>query len=155
MIPEIRTTRRFAIVMSVLAVLALALALTFGHQLEDPLTSDTAALVVLVVWCLAGAAAAITAIVDAYISPEGELPVADHVDRGDGLRGARAGRRDRDRRRRAPGSSTRRRPAPTAQCARAGSPRLVLVAGQELRRAIANTPSRDPREQEDDTGDCA
>ena len=59
--------------MSVLAALALALALTFGHQLEDPLTSDTAALVVLAVWCVAGAAAAITAIVDAYIRPEGEL----------------------------------------------------------------------------------
>lgn len=59
--------------MSVLAVLALALALTFGHQLEDPLTSETAALVVLVVWCVAAAAAAITAIIDAYIQPEGEL----------------------------------------------------------------------------------
>ncbi len=73
MIPEVRTTRRFAIAMSILAVLALAFALTFGDQLQDPLTSDTAALVVLVVWCLAGAAAAITAIVDAYIRPEGEL----------------------------------------------------------------------------------
>ena len=72
-IPEVRTTRRFAIAMCVLAVLALALALTFGHQLEDPLTSDTAAVAVLAVWCVAGAAAAITSIVDAYIRPEGEL----------------------------------------------------------------------------------
>ena len=72
MIPEVRTTRRFAIAMCVLAVLALALALTFGHQLEDPLTSDTAA-VAVAVWCVAGAAAAITSIVDAYIRPEGEL----------------------------------------------------------------------------------
>jgi hypothetical protein len=72
-VPEVRTTRRFAIAMSVLAVGALALALLFGDQLEDPLTSDTAALVVLAVWCVAGAAAAITAIVDAYVRPEGEL----------------------------------------------------------------------------------
>jgi membrane associated rhomboid family serine protease len=72
-VPEVRTTRRFAIAMSVLAVLALALALTFGHQLEDPLTSKTGSVVVLAVWCVAGAAAAITAIVDAYIRPEGEL----------------------------------------------------------------------------------
>jgi hypothetical protein len=72
-VPEVRTTRRFAIAMSVLAVGALALALLFGDQLDDPLTSDTAALVVLAVWCVAGAAAAITAIVDAYVRPEGEL----------------------------------------------------------------------------------
>jgi hypothetical protein len=72
-VPEVRTTRRFAIAMSALAVLALALALLFGDQLEDPLTSDTAALVVLVVWCVVGVAAAIVAIVDAYIRPEGEL----------------------------------------------------------------------------------
>jgi hypothetical protein len=72
-IPEVRTTRRFAIAMSVLAALALAFALLFGDQLEDPLTSETGALVVLVVWCLAAVAAAITAVVDAYIRPEGEL----------------------------------------------------------------------------------
>jgi ABC-type polysaccharide/polyol phosphate export permease len=72
-IPEVRTTRRFAIAMSALALLALALALLFGDQLQDPLTSETAAVVVLVVWCVAGMAAAITAIVDAYIRPEGEL----------------------------------------------------------------------------------
>ena len=73
MVPEVRTTRRFAIAMSVVAVFALALALTFGHQLEDPLTSETGAVVVLAVWCVVGAAAAITAIVDAYVRPEGEL----------------------------------------------------------------------------------
>ena len=73
MIPEVRTSRRFAIAMSVVAIFAIALTLTFGHQLEDPLTSETGAVVVLAIWCVAGAAAAITAIVDAYIRPEGEL----------------------------------------------------------------------------------
>ena len=73
MIPEVRTSRRFAIVMSAMAVAALGLAFTLGNQLEDPLTSETAAVAVLAVWCLAGAGAAITAIIDAYIRPEGEL----------------------------------------------------------------------------------
>ena len=59
--------------MSVLAVAAIGMAFLFGRQLEDPLKSETGALVVLAIWCLAGAGAAITAIVDAYIRPEGEL----------------------------------------------------------------------------------
>ena len=73
MVPEIRTSKRSAIVLCVLAVASLGLAVTVGDQLEDPLGSDTAALVVLAVWCAVGAAAAIVAIVDAYIRPEGEL----------------------------------------------------------------------------------
>ena len=72
-VPELRTSRRFAIAMSAFAVASLALAVTLGDQLEDPLTSDTAAVVVLAVWCFAGAAAAITAIVDVWVRPEGEL----------------------------------------------------------------------------------
>lgn len=72
LIPEIRTSRSTAIALCVAAVAALALAALFGDQLSDPLGSETAALVVLVVWCLAGTGAAIAAIVDAYIRPEGE-----------------------------------------------------------------------------------
>jgi hypothetical protein len=72
-VPEIRTSRRSAIALCVLAVLSLGLAVTVGHQLEDPLNSETAAVVVLAVWCAVGAGAAIVAIVDAYIRPEGEL----------------------------------------------------------------------------------
>ena len=73
LIPEVRTSRNTAIALCVAALAALALAALFGDQLEDPLGSEAASLVVLVVWCLAGAGAAITAIVDAYIRPEGEL----------------------------------------------------------------------------------
>ena len=56
-----------------LAIAALGISFTVGHQLEDPFKSDTAAAVILGLWCLVGAGAAITAIVDAYIKPEGEL----------------------------------------------------------------------------------
>ena len=73
MVPEIRTTRRFAIAMSVLAVGALASRCCSVTSSRTRSTSDTAALVVLAAWCVAGAAAAITAIVDAYVRPEGEL----------------------------------------------------------------------------------
>ena len=72
LIPEVRTSRNTAIALCAAALAALGLALAFGHQLEDPLGSETASLIVLVVWCLAGAGAAIAAIVDAYIRPEGE-----------------------------------------------------------------------------------
>jgi hypothetical protein len=72
-IPEVRTTRPTAIVLSVLALVSIAVAVTIGHQLEDPLSSNTASVVVLAVWCVVGGAAAITAVVDAYIKPEGEL----------------------------------------------------------------------------------
>ena len=73
MVPEVRTTRRTAIVLTVLALVSFAVAVTIGNQLEDPLNSNTASLVVLIVWCVLGAGAAITAIVDAYIKPEGEV----------------------------------------------------------------------------------
>jgi len=73
MIPELRTSPRFAIALAVMAVLALAISLGLGNQLEDAMGSSTAAVVVLGLWCLIGAAVAITAIVDAYIKPEGEL----------------------------------------------------------------------------------
>jgi hypothetical protein len=73
LVPEVRTTQRAAIVLSVLALVSVGVALTIGHQLEDPLSSSTGSVVVLAVWCVLGAGAAITAIVDAYIRPEGEL----------------------------------------------------------------------------------
>ena len=73
MVPEVRTTRRTAIVLTVLALGSFAVAATIGNQLEDPLNSNTASLAVLIVWCVLGAGAAITAIVDAYIKPEGEV----------------------------------------------------------------------------------
>ena len=73
MVPEVRTTRRAAIVLSILALLSLVVAVTIGRQLEDPLNSSTASIIVLAVWCALGAGAAITAIVDAYIKPDGEL----------------------------------------------------------------------------------
>ena len=72
MIPELRTSRRFAISLSVAAVAAVGVAVTLGHQLEDPLRSSTGSVVVLAIWCVVGLGAAITAIVDAYIKPEGE-----------------------------------------------------------------------------------
>lgn len=72
MIPELRTSRRLAISLSVATVAALGVTFTLGHQLEDPLKSETGSVVVLALWCLVGAGAAITAIVDAYIQPEGE-----------------------------------------------------------------------------------
>ena len=73
LVPEVRTTRRAAIVLTVLALVSLGIALTIGNQLEDPLNSSTASVVVLAVWCALGAGAAITAIVDAFVRPEGEL----------------------------------------------------------------------------------
>ena len=61
MVPEVRTTRRTAIVLTVLALVSFAVAATIGNQLEDPLNSNTASLVVLIVWCVLGGGAAITA----------------------------------------------------------------------------------------------
>jgi peptidoglycan/LPS O-acetylase OafA/YrhL len=72
-VPEVRTTRRAAIVLSVLALVSIGVALTIGHQLEDPLSSSTASVVILAAWCVLGAGAAIAAIVDAYVRPEGEI----------------------------------------------------------------------------------
>jgi cytochrome bd-type quinol oxidase subunit 2 len=73
LIPEIRTSRNVAIGLCVAALAALPVAVLFGHQLEDPLGSEAASIAVLAVWCLAGAGAAIAAIVDAYVRPDGEL----------------------------------------------------------------------------------
>ena len=72
MVPELRTSQRFAITLCVATVAAIGLSVALGEQLEDPLTSSTGAAVLLGVWCVVGAGAAITAIVDAYIKPEGE-----------------------------------------------------------------------------------
>jgi peptidoglycan/LPS O-acetylase OafA/YrhL len=73
LVPELRTSRTFAIALSVLALAALGLALTQGDQLDDPLGSETATTIILAVWCVVGAGAAIVAIVDAYIRPDGEI----------------------------------------------------------------------------------
>jgi hypothetical protein len=73
MVPEIRTTQRTAIALTAAVVFALVVSFTVGSQLEDPFKSETAAVVILGLWCLVGAGAAMTAIVDAYIKPEGEL----------------------------------------------------------------------------------
>ena len=73
MIPEVRTSRSTANALSAAALAALALAVLFGSQLQDSLDSEIAATLVLVVWCLTGAGAAIAAVVDAYIGPDGEL----------------------------------------------------------------------------------
>ncbi len=72
MVPELRTSQRFAITLCVAAVAAIGLSVALGDQLEDPLNSSTGAIAVLGVWCVVGAGAAIMAIVDAYIKPEGE-----------------------------------------------------------------------------------
>jgi drug/metabolite transporter (DMT)-like permease len=70
--PEIRTTPPVAIAICVGAVFSLGIASLAGSQLEKLLDSQTASTVVLVLWCLLGCAAAIAAVVDAYIKPEGE-----------------------------------------------------------------------------------
>lgn len=72
MIPEIRTQQATAIVLCVTAVAAMAVSVLAGSQLDSALGSRTAATVVLAAWCLAGGAAAIGAVVDAYVKPEGE-----------------------------------------------------------------------------------
>jgi uncharacterized membrane protein YdjX (TVP38/TMEM64 family) len=70
--PEIRTTPATAIAISIGALLSLVVAAFAGSQLEKLLDSQTAATAILAVWCLLGCGAAIAAIVDAYIKPEGE-----------------------------------------------------------------------------------
>jgi peptidoglycan/LPS O-acetylase OafA/YrhL len=70
--PEIRTRPTTAIVICVGALFSLVVAAFAGSQLETLLDSETAATVVLGVWCLLGCGAAIAAVVDAYIKPEGE-----------------------------------------------------------------------------------
>jgi drug/metabolite transporter (DMT)-like permease len=71
-IPEIRTSQRFAIVLSLLAVVATAIAVTVGSRVEDGLGSAAAATALLVIWCATGFGAAMAAVVDAWVRPEGE-----------------------------------------------------------------------------------
>jgi drug/metabolite transporter (DMT)-like permease len=71
-IPEIRTQPPLAIALCIGALFALVIASMAGSKLEDLLGSAAAATMVLVVWCLVGCGAAIAAVVDAYIKPEGE-----------------------------------------------------------------------------------
>jgi hypothetical protein len=70
--PEIRTKPGTAIVICVGALFSLVVAAFAGSQLENLLGSQSAATVVLAVWCLLGCGAAIAAVVDAYIKPDGE-----------------------------------------------------------------------------------
>jgi hypothetical protein len=70
--PEIRTRPATAIVICIGAVFALVVAAFAGSQLENLLGSETAATAILAIWCLLGCGAAIAAVVDAYIKPEGE-----------------------------------------------------------------------------------
>lgn len=70
--PEIRTKPATAIVITVGALLSIGVAAFGGTQLEKLLDSETAATVILIFWCALGCAAAIAAIVDAWVKPEGE-----------------------------------------------------------------------------------
>jgi hypothetical protein len=70
--PEIRTKPSTAIAICIGALLSLVVAAFAGSQLEKLLDSQTAATVILALWCVLGCAAAIAAVVDAYIRPEGE-----------------------------------------------------------------------------------
>jgi len=80
MIPELRTSRPFAIALVAGAVVAIGISVLGVEKLEEALDSASGARLVLGAWCLLGAAAAITAIVDAYIQPEGErLELATRV----------------------------------------------------------------------------
>jgi hypothetical protein len=72
MVPELRTSPRFAILIAVGAVASLAVAVLATDHVEDALKSGTAAVVVLGVWCGTGCGAAIAGIVDAYLRPNGE-----------------------------------------------------------------------------------
>ncbi|MDQ2676155.1 MAG: hypothetical protein M3Y34_05045 [Actinomycetota bacterium] len=70
--PEVRTKPPTAVAISAGALLAIVIAAFGGSQLEKLLDSATLATVILVLWCALGCAAAIAAIVDAYVRPEGE-----------------------------------------------------------------------------------
>ena len=72
MTPEIRTKPATAIMITIAAFLSLVVAAFAGSQLEKLFDSETLATVVLGLWCVLGCAAAIAAIVDAYLKPEGE-----------------------------------------------------------------------------------
>jgi hypothetical protein len=70
--PEIRTRPGTAIVICIGALFSIVIAAFAGLQLEKLLDSETAAMGILVFWCVLGCGAAIAAIVDAYIKPGGE-----------------------------------------------------------------------------------
>jgi drug/metabolite transporter (DMT)-like permease len=70
--PEIRTRPATAIAICVGALFSIAIAAFASPQLEKLLGSEAAATGILVGWCVLGCGAAIAAIVDAYIKPEGE-----------------------------------------------------------------------------------
>ena len=72
MIPEVRTTPRFAVALCVAALAALCVAVFGAEQIQKALESESAATIVLALWCVAATAAAIAGVVDAYIRPEGE-----------------------------------------------------------------------------------
>ena len=72
-IPEVRTGRADAIVLSVAALLALAVSIGLNRHMEDALGSSGAATAVLAAWCVLGVGTAIAAVVDAYLKPDGEL----------------------------------------------------------------------------------
>lgn len=71
-LPEIRTRPNTAIALCVGALFAIVIAVLGSSQLEKLLDSGSLATVILVLWCVLGCAAAIAAIVDAYVKPEGE-----------------------------------------------------------------------------------
>jgi len=80
MTPEIRTKPATAIMLAIGALLSLVVASFAGSQLEKLLDSEALATVILASWCAIGCTAAIAAIVDAYIKPEGErLSIATTV----------------------------------------------------------------------------
>jgi len=72
MTPEIRTRPATAVGISIGAIISLGIASLAGSQLEKLLGSEAAATVILAFWCVLGCAAAIAAIVDAFVKPEGE-----------------------------------------------------------------------------------
>ena len=72
MTPEVRTRPRAAIALCVCALFAIIIAIFAQGQLENLLDSRGGAIAVLAVWCVLGCAAAICAVVDAYVKPEGE-----------------------------------------------------------------------------------
>ncbi len=70
--PEIRTKPRTAIAICIGALFSIVVAAFAGSQLQKLLDSQALATVVLVLWCVLGCAAAIAAVIDAYVKPEGE-----------------------------------------------------------------------------------
>ncbi len=69
---QLRTSERMAIALAVTALIGVGVAVLAGSQLEKAFNSTPAATVLLVLWCLTGVGAAIAALVDAYVKPDGE-----------------------------------------------------------------------------------